>query len=379
MHYTDMILEEADWNGDQTPENENSDATGLCKNGELVKGERSNLEEAAAAGKAQIRFLQMLQNAESRQFSASSPASSFQLLLKLQHQTKPWLGNHIRPPSCFRESDYGALTGEIQAVEPENCVTHEIFGANSTESKEKLSSECNHKCLREGNSGDQSTIRWREKRKRKRGSATGNKEEAENQRMTHIAVERNRRRLMNEHLTTLRSLMPPFFVQRGDQASIIGGAIDLVKELEQLLQSLEAHKRLKTGALGGGGCNDVLAYSLQSQSLSPSQTNYYRMRWDDEGGRVGDFQVTMIEKHANLKIECCRRPGQLVHAILTFENLKLAVLHLNVTSLSPSSVHYSFSLKIEDGCKVGASAADIAGAVHHIFTFINANTSSSGR
>ena len=41
-----------------------------------------------------------------------------------------------------------------------------------------------------------------------------NSEELENQRMTHIAVERNRRRQMNEHLTALRSMMPSSYVQR---------------------------------------------------------------------------------------------------------------------------------------------------------------------
>ncbi|GAB2275080.1 hypothetical protein Dimus_009848 [Dionaea muscipula] len=32
---------------------------------------------------------------------------------------------------------------------------------------------------------------------------------------------------------------------KGDQVSIIGGAIDFVKELEQLLKSLEAQKRMR--------------------------------------------------------------------------------------------------------------------------------------
>lgn len=41
-----------------------------------------------------------------------------------------------------------------------------------------------------------------------------NKEEINNQRMTHIAVERNRRKLMNEYLSVLRSLMPDSYVQR---------------------------------------------------------------------------------------------------------------------------------------------------------------------
>lgn len=49
---------------------------------------------------------------------------------------------------------------------------------------------------------------------RRRTSVKKNKEEINNQRMTHIAVERNRRKMMNEYLSVLRSLMPDSYVQR---------------------------------------------------------------------------------------------------------------------------------------------------------------------
>lgn len=52
------------------------------------------------------------------------------------------------------------------------------------------------------------------RRKRRRTRSTKNKEEIENQRMTHIAVERNRRKQMNDYLAVLRSLMPSSYVQR---------------------------------------------------------------------------------------------------------------------------------------------------------------------
>ncbi|KAK9071646.1 hypothetical protein SSX86_008075 [Deinandra increscens subsp. villosa] len=65
------------------------------------------------------------------------------------------------------------------------------------------------------------------------------------QKVSHITVERNRRKQMNEHLTVLRSLMPCFYVKRGDQASIIGGVVDYITELQQVLQSLEAKKQRK--------------------------------------------------------------------------------------------------------------------------------------
>ncbi|GAB2265111.1 hypothetical protein Dimus_000178 [Dionaea muscipula] len=64
-------------------------------------------------------------------------------------------------------------------------------------------------------------------------------------RMSHITVERNRRKQMNDNLSVLRSLMPCFYVKRGDQASIIGGVVDYINELQQVLQSLEAKKQRK--------------------------------------------------------------------------------------------------------------------------------------
>ncbi|KAL6629577.1 hypothetical protein ACP70R_029342 [Stipagrostis hirtigluma subsp. patula] len=68
------------------------------------------------------------------------------------------------------------------------------------------------------------------------------------EKISHITVERNRRKQMNEHLSGLRSLMPCFYVKRGDQASIIGGVVDYIKELQQVLRSLEAKKHRKAYA-----------------------------------------------------------------------------------------------------------------------------------
>ncbi|CAN0891801.1 Transcription factor SPEECHLESS [Linum grandiflorum] len=87
-------------------------------------------------------------------------------------------------------------------------------------------------------------------------------------RMSHITVERNRRKQMNEHLAVLRSLMPSFYVKRGDQASIIGGVVDYINELQQILQSLEAKRQRKLYT------TDVLSPRLASamaNSPRPSQ------------------------------------------------------------------------------------------------------------
>nr|XP_009380224.1 PREDICTED: transcription factor bHLH94-like isoform X2 [Musa acuminata subsp. malaccensis] len=229
------------------------------------------------------------------------------------------------------------------------------------------------------------------RRKRRRAKSVKNKEEVESQRMTHIAVERNRRRQMNEYLAVLRSLMPSSFVQRGDQASIVGGAINYVKELEQLLRSLELRKRLeqRAGAAGvasafadcfsfpqyasysaNGGATDS---SSSSSSSNNDKKNHGVTGADTAFGNSGEvenraatanIEVTVVESHASLKVLSRRRPKQLVKLVVGLQSLRLMPLHLNVTSLD-QMVLYAFSLKVEDDCQ-HTSVDEIATAVHQM-------------
>lgn len=54
----------------------------------------------------------------------------------------------------------------------------------------------------------------KKKKRKRRIIRMKSSEEVEKQRMTHIEVERNRRKQMNQHLHVLRSLMPTSYVQR---------------------------------------------------------------------------------------------------------------------------------------------------------------------
>ncbi|KAF8654372.1 hypothetical protein HU200_061552 [Digitaria exilis] len=250
------------------------------------------------------------------------------------------------------------------------------------------------------------------RRKRRRTSSVKNREEVESQRMTHIAVERNRRKQMNEYLAVLRSLMPPSYVQRGDQASIIGGAINYVKELEQLLQSLEArrHARRRHDLSPGDHDDDAAApfasfftfpqYSMSAGVGAPTAANTPSADDDGEGpknagdadvngngagdeddaadssGRsrpssVADIEVTMVESHANLKLLSRRRPRQLLRLVAGLHGHRLTVLHLNATSDDAGDTAlYSLSLKVEDDCAL-SSVDDIAAAVHRIVEAID--------
>ncbi|XP_039047924.1 transcription factor bHLH67-like isoform X2 [Hibiscus syriacus] len=338
--------------------------------------------------KNKMPFLQMLQSVElepPQLFAFKNP--SFQTLLRLQH-----LNN-----DPFMET-------QIQALELESCVTREALDLHSPVKSETnndlknnphfssscfdvVSSEFNQNADNCSKNVTKSTLVPRERRKRKRTKPVKNKDEVESQRMTHIAVERNRRRQMNDYLNSLRSLMPPSYIQRvyqsnptnifnpqvsclvslslpcfpflglqGDQASIIGGAIDFVKELEQLVQSMEAQKRMRTTEESNN--NSSSNNSESKSAIEISQPEVVKGE--------AEIEVNVVHNHVNLKIQCERRPGQLVQGIVTLESLRLTVLHLNITSLQ-ASVLYSFNLKMEDDCKL-RSADEISATVHQIFS-----------
>ncbi|KAL9237824.1 hypothetical protein vseg_012327 [Gypsophila vaccaria] len=237
--------------------------------------------------------------------------------------------------------------------------------------------------------------------KRKRPRTIKTTEEVESQRMTHIAVERNRRKQMNEHLRVLRSLMPSSYVQRGDQASIIGGAIEFVRELEQLLQCLESQKRRRLygdqpqprppspSTMGLVVPPQQHPLGFPPRDVNQSQDDVEQLRGMDQldplGGGTGlllqeecaesksciaDVEVKVLGFDALIKILSRRRHGQLLKAIAALEDLQLTILHTNITTIE-QTVLYSFNVKVASETRF--TAEDIAGSVQQIFSFIHAN------
>jgi len=170
---------------------------------------------------------------------------------------------------------------------------------------------------------------------------------------------------------------------QGDQASIIGGAINYVKELEQLLQSLEARKHARRQDLspGAAGCDaDAAAgpfagfFTFPQHSMSaggaPSPATANAPPEDGEGpnnadaddgnngdgddaaasgsrpSSVADVEVTMVESHASLKLLSRRLPRQLLRLVAGLQAHRLTVLHLSATSDARRMALYSLSLKV---------------------------------
>ncbi|KAL6191116.1 hypothetical protein ACLB2K_037508 [Fragaria x ananassa] len=184
--------------------------------------------------------------------------------------------------------------------------------------------------------------------------------------MSHITVERNRRKQMNEHLKVLRTLTPCFYIKRGDQASIIGGVIEFIKELHQVLQSLESNKRRKKSLSPSPNPSPRQPLLLLPPTPPPQLDQNPKFNFgliDQNHDRavkelgaccnspVADVEAKISGSNVVLKIISRRIPGQVVKIISVLERSSFEVLHLNISSME-DTVLYSFVIKIGLECQL---------------------------
>ncbi|KAL0714987.1 hypothetical protein Bca4012_021966 [Brassica carinata] len=286
-------------------------------------------EEEEKSMQDTVPFLQMLQSEED-----ALPFTSFKELLSLQNLHKHW---ELESYLSHNETNHYPLSVSSMEVTRQALSSQELPLSRQDMTVPSSSTTPNSNSRRKRKVISNPPEVTRGKRKRRKTKPSKDIEEIENQRINHIAVERNRRRQMNEHISSLRSLLPPSYIQRGDQASIVGGAINYAKVLEHIIKSLELQKRTQ-----------------QSSGVENRVTCVPRI------------EATLIQNHVNLKVECRKKQGQLLKGIVSLEKLRLTVLHLNISSLSLSSVSYCFNLKMEDDCKL-ESAEEITKVAHQIF------------
>ncbi|KAI3756269.1 hypothetical protein L1987_56088 [Smallanthus sonchifolius] len=258
--------------------------------------------------------------------------------------------------------------------------TQTIITSPATAAQPNSSPENDQNIVEEGGGGRKKKKRW------KKAMVCKNKEA---QRMTHIAVERNRRKQMNSYLAVMRSLLPESYIQRGDQASIIGSAIKFVKELEHLLQSLEAQKFIlaqqenQIATIRDQNSNFATTPTLTKECEIPKVPLYFQKlfsnpqyTWSQVPNKntskskpsMGYIEVNLVQTHANLRILSRKRLTHLSKIVVFLQSRYLSILHLSVITLDPL-VLYSISLKVEEECWLN-SADEMADAVHQMLGLI---------
>lgn len=145
---------------------------------------------------------------------------------------------------------------------------------------------------------------------------------------------------------------------QGDQASIIGGVVDFIKELEQVVEALESKKRRRKSSIG-----------LISPRANPTSTKVVEEVEDGDGDSrcssssvikevvVCKNSISACGAEVEVKMSgtsnvivkgiCGRNiPSQLSNIISLLESLSFQVLHLNITTLHSHTLLYHFLLKV---------------------------------
>ncbi|URE46309.1 Helix-loop-helix DNA-binding domain [Musa troglodytarum] len=152
---------------------------------------------------------------------------------------------------------------------------------------------------------------------------------------------------MNEQLSVLRSLMPFFYAKRGDQATIIGGAVEYIKELQQVLQSLEAKKQRKAYGEVVLSPRPVPSprpphWSPRPPPLSPSSASELTA---NSNSAVAEVEVKFSGPNVILKTVSHRIRGQVLKIVAALEGLALEILHVSI-SITDDTMLNSFTIKV---------------------------------
>nr|WDQ29613.1 transcription factor MYC4 [Santalum album] len=151
----------------------------------------------------------------------------------LQHQSARWSSAAAGIPSIYSSrsvfsrwtSHSGDLATSVAADETSQwLLKYILFSVPFLQAKSRVPAVAS--------AGDQDSPKSR------RGGGGGGGTPQEELSANHVLAERRRREKLNERFITLRSLVP--FVTKMDKASILGDAIEYVKQLRRKIQDLEA-------------------------------------------------------------------------------------------------------------------------------------------
>eukprot|EP00262_Sarcandra_glabra_P007233 TRINITY_DN1990_c0_g1_i1.p1 TRINITY_DN1990_c0_g1~~TRINITY_DN1990_c0_g1_i1.p1 ORF type:complete len:565 (+),score=82.99 TRINITY_DN1990_c0_g1_i1:148-1842(+) len=177
----------------------------------------------------------------------------------------------------------------------------------------------------------------------------------------NLVAERNRRKKLNERLYALRALVPK--ITKMDRASILGDAIDFVKELQMQVKDLqdeleETSQPEEDGAKKGHNNNNVVQLEIPNQNgmCQGGSTNHEEftngstITMADHGTRCSsttktvdnddnaqqmEVQVEVSQVNGNeffLKVLCEHKPGGFVRLLEAMSSFGLEVTNANVTT-----------------------------------------------
>ncbi|KAI8025069.1 Transcription factor bHLH10 [Camellia lanceoleosa] len=178
----------------------------------------------------------------------------------------------------------------------------------------------------------------------------------------HCATDRQKREYMNDKYKALSSLVPN--PSKSDRASVVGDAIEYIKELLRTVNELkilvekkrcgrERSKRHKTdngSATGDGECSNITPDPEQSYNGSTLRSSWLQRKSKDT-----EVDIRIIDDEVTIKLGQRKKINCLLIVSKVLDELQLDIQHVS-GGLVADNYSYLFNSKICEGSSVYASA-----------------------
>lgn len=147
----------------------------------------------------------------------------------------------------------------------------------------------------------------------------------------NLMAERKRRKKLNDRLYALRSLVPR--ISKLDRASILGDAIEYVKELQ--MQVKELHDELEDARSDDDESGPMNSVITNRTPLPCRQHQHHESEITSERTQQMEVQVEVAQIDGNeffVKILCEHKPGGFARLMEALDSLGLEITNANVTS-----------------------------------------------